>query len=199
MYKNISKKIIFDFFEIENDFDGQFLIYKLECYLVNLTKFFYVYGAALLFDCLFETFTMHVTFVILRFFAHGWHAKQNVVCTLFSFIFVIVPLLFKNLLISTFPYGALMMMNWLFFFFFAPAASEEKRNCADIEQKVKRNKILVLVTVIGCFAGWFEEYRSMVVCGLTVTSFLLVVNQIILKKEFFYGENRVEKKIKSDS
>jgi len=101
MYTKLSKYLILEkqilgVFDDESEFE--MALYNMEILLINIEKILIVYGVSLLFSNLKNTLIMHMSYLVLRKYAGGWHASKSYNCTIFSVItFVLIPWLIANL------------------------------------------------------------------------------------------------------
>ena len=101
MYEKVSyyllakKKILGDF---ESKEDLEYAQYNLSIILINIEKVVVIYIVAISIGMVTHTLITHVSYLVLRKYAGGWHANNSLNCTALSVLtFVIFPKLLLKL------------------------------------------------------------------------------------------------------
>ncbi len=130
--KIIDKKIeqFAQYLQRKNNLDHiEFLKVRLGMQVVagNIEKTVVLYGLSYFFDLLIFTFLTHISYFLLRIFAHGAHAKTTLQCHIQNILyFLFLPWLVLHLPLSTNIFYFLAMISFLLVISFAPAATKKQ-------------------------------------------------------------------------
>ncbi|WP_163655407.1 accessory gene regulator B family protein [Listeria sp. PSOL-1] len=142
--------------------------YGLEVIIINVTKLVIVWVAALILGVFFQMLVVHLTYLILRRYSFGLHAKNSFVCTLTSLaMFALGPFLFQN--VSSNNIAVVMVFAFVLFnmYLFAPADTESLPLMnKDNRKKLKRKAVVstVIITGITVFIP-FAEMKTLIMLG----------------------------------
>nr|WP_269669036.1 accessory gene regulator AgrB [Staphylococcus pasteuri] len=155
----------------------QFLKVRLGMQVVvsNIAKFIVTYGLALIFHVFWYTLVTHIAYMILRFYAHGAHAKSSLLCHIQNIlIFLIMPWLIVKLSIGHFTMLLFALIGYFIVITYAPAATKKQ----PIPRRlVKRKRILSIVLYMLLVIISFivkEPYSQLILFGLIVESTTLL-------------------------
>lgn len=155
----------------------QFLKVRLGMQVVvsNIAKFIVTYGLALIFHVFWYTLVTHITYMILRFYAHGAHAKSSILCHIQNIlIFLIMPWLIVKLSIGHFTMLLFALIGYFIVITYAPAATKKQ---PIPKRLVKRKRILSIVLYMLLVIISFivkEPYSQLILFGLIVESTTLL-------------------------
>lgn len=167
----------------------QFLKVRLGMQVVvsNIAKFIVTYGLALIIHVFWYTLVTHIAYMILRFYAHGSHAKSSLLCHIQNvLIFVIMPWLIVRLSIGHFSMLILALIGYFIVITYAPAATKKQ---PIPKRLVKRKRILSIVLYIILVIISFivkEPYSQLILFGLIVESTTLLPI-FFPKEDYYYG------------
>ncbi|ATH62219.1 histidine kinase [Staphylococcus pasteuri] len=155
----------------------QFLKVRLGMQVVvsNIAKFIVTYGLALIFHVFWYTLVTHIAYMILRFYAHGAHAKSSILCHIQNIlIFLIMPWLIVKLSIGHFTMLLFALIGYFIVITYAPAATKKQ---PIPKRLVKRKRILSIVLYMLLVIISFivkEPYSQLILFGLIVESTTLL-------------------------
>nr|WP_269835709.1 accessory gene regulator AgrB [Staphylococcus pasteuri] len=155
----------------------QFLKVRLGMQIVvsNIAKFIVTYGLALIFHVFWYTLVTHIAYMILRFYAHGAHAKSSILCHIQNIlIFLIMPWLIVKLSIGHFTMLLFALIGYFIVITYAPAATKKQ---PIPKRLVKRKRILSIVLYMLLVIISFivkEPYSQLILFGLIVESTTLL-------------------------
>ncbi|RNM17877.1 MULTISPECIES: accessory gene regulator AgrB [Staphylococcus] len=167
----------------------QFLKVRLGMQVVvsNIAKFIVTYGLALIIHVFWYTLVTHIAYMILRFYAHGSHAKSSLLCHIQNvLIFVIMPWLIVRLSIGHFSMLILALIGYFIVITYAPAATKKQ---PIPKRLVKRKRILSIVLYIILVIISFivkEPYSQLILFGIIVESTTLLPI-FFPKEDYYYG------------
>jgi len=79
------------------------IVYGLEIFIINFSKFLIIYGVSLLFRQLIKTLIIHFAFILTKRYSFGIHAKSSTVCTLYCLtILVFIPYILIHYFINNY-------------------------------------------------------------------------------------------------
>ena len=117
----INKKYNYDDIKIEK------LRYGLEGIYLTITKAIVIFSIALILGIFKELLVFLLFFNILRFSAFGIHAKNSIVCLIYSsLIFLMLPIISKYLIINNLIKTILFIILILLISIYAPADTEKR-------------------------------------------------------------------------
>lgn len=125
--------------------------YGLEIILINTMKFIAVYGVALLIGMLWQTITIHVSYMLIRRYSFGLHASKSWVCTFLSIgMFNIIPYLTQTVVLNNWIVLVISMFILLNVILFAPADTESLPLVGrENRKKLKRKAIACTLLLTG--------------------------------------------------
>ncbi|MCD8916121.1 MULTISPECIES: accessory gene regulator AgrB [Staphylococcus] len=139
----------------------------LEVFFNNLFKTIVVYGLALLFHVFLYTLTVHLSYFIIRHYAHGAHAKSTFACYIESIVlFVMLPLGLVTFNIPSSIIIILAVMALIALFIYAPAATVKQPIPTRL---IKKKKIMAITLATLMFAMSFfvpSPYQQLILLGL---------------------------------
>ncbi|MBE5673339.1 accessory gene regulator B family protein [Staphylococcus sp. SS87] len=155
----------------------QFLQVRLGMQIIvgNFFKIVATYGISLLFGVFLYTLTTHLCYMLVRYNAHGAHAKSSLLCYIQSILtFVFVPYLLIYLDLSLTYMFVLSIIGLFFIFKYAPA--ETKKQPIPIKlikrKKIKSIIMYILIMVLSIIIN--PIYAQFTLLGIIVESFTLL-------------------------
>lgn len=130
--KIIDRKIdeFANYLQRRNNLDRiQFLKVRLGMQVVasNIEKTIVVYGLALLFNTFFNTLLTHVSYFLVRRYAHGAHAKSTLLCHIQNLlVFLLIPWLLTLFHINSMVLFGVGLISFLIIIKYAPAATKKQ-------------------------------------------------------------------------
>src|SRR5699024_10665582 len=116
--------------QIRNNLDNiEYLKMRLGMQVVvsNLAKTIVVYGISILFNLFLYTLTVHLSFYLIRHFAHGAHARSSLLCYLESlFYFVLLPWIVGYIKVPSEIMYTLSLVGLVLIIIFSPSATKYK-------------------------------------------------------------------------
>ena len=181
----ILEKLRAQSFMTEEEFEN--VQYSLEILLINILKSIQVYFISFLFGLLFETFIMNLAYVLLRWYANGWHAKSSIACSLFGIAtFVGIPFVLQetSFTLSTPWILILSGIILLCVFLYAPADTEKNPLVSVSERKKKKLFALISAFTIICVSLFLvgAQVGTLLIIGLLV--------EILMIHPLFYKLNK---------
>ncbi|MEJ7542503.1 accessory gene regulator AgrB [Staphylococcus intermedius] len=147
----------------------------MQVVVINTFKAIVTYGLALLLNIFLYTLIVHLTFLTLRTYSHGAHAKTSMLCHVQNIVaFVMLPWLIVQYDISFQFLLILSLLSALIVIKYAPAATK-KRPIAPKKVKglkIKSIIVFVLLMTIACIVP--PPYNRFVVYGVLLQSFTLL-------------------------
>ncbi|MGW7832928.1 accessory gene regulator AgrB [Staphylococcus xylosus] len=154
----------------------------IQIFINNFAKTIIVYGVSILFQMFFYTLTIHLSFLLIRIFAHGAHAKSSFICYIQSLLlFVLLPAVIGYYQVSSIILYPLAIIGFVILATYAPSATKKQ----PIPERLKKGKKIktIIATALLLFLSLFFEipYQQFILLGIIiVASFQL---PIILIKE----------------
>jgi len=149
----------------------------LESILINISKGFIVYMIAILFQTVLPTFITHATYVLLRKFSQGLHAKSSFVCTVVSVtLFVILPAIMQNIILSRPVVFFIGIIVTCLFYLYAPADTEKSPILnAETRNHLKWRSVWssALITVVALIVP-YPMVRTLMVLGLVLQIIMIL-------------------------
>ncbi|TFJ44229.1 hypothetical protein CKN80_07850 [Carnobacterium divergens] len=169
----LSNKILLLILEEPNEMDRiSYLKCKLgvESIVVNLSKLLFIYTTALILNIGVETFILHLSFLTIRVFAYGEHARSSFGCIISSILLFVgsTSLLVGGLLFSEEALLLLQLINILILSKYAPGVTS--KNPIGSEEKKRRRRIQTMCSCIVVTAV------AMCVSVLVIQNLLIVGN-----------------------
>lgn len=141
----------------------------LEVFFNNLFKTIVVYGLALLFHVFLYTLTVHLSYFIIRHYAHGAHAKSKLACYIESIIlFVILPWILVSVDIPPIFMTVMGAFAFVLICIYAPAATL-KQPIPD-HMKKKKKIMAISITVILLVSSFFisQPFNELIQLGIVL-------------------------------
>ena len=134
-----------------------------------------VYGLSYFFDSLICTFLTHISYFLLRIFAHGAHAKTTLQCHIQNILyFLFLPWLVLHLPFSTNIFYFLAMISFLLVISFAPAATKKQPIPKHLFKKKKVLSILSFIVIITIALTLEEVFKKNVISGVVIEAITLL-------------------------
>ncbi len=175
----MSEKIINVFIDkglVQKD-EKELFICALEQIFAYILNLFSVIFIGLIFNMLFEAILFTLTYIPIRIYAGGYHAKTQLRCYIFSVIMMIVVLFILKLNVNIFLISILAITGSLVILMLAPVEDKNKP-LDDIEIKVYRNRTIrnLIIILIILFIGLLFDKMTFSFC----ISISLICNAIML-------------------
>ncbi|MCT1350943.1 accessory gene regulator AgrB [Staphylococcus epidermidis] len=178
--KIIDKKIeqFAQYLQRKNNLDHiQFLKVRLGMQVVvgNIEKTVVLYGLSYFFDLLIFTFLTHISYFLLRIFAHGAHAKTSLQCHIQNILyFIFIPWLVLHFSLGTNIFYFLAIISFLLVISFAPAATKKQPIPKHLLKKKKVLSILSFIIIITIALTLEEVFKKNVISGVVIESITLL-------------------------
>ncbi|MDD2489832.1 MAG: accessory gene regulator B family protein [Bacilli bacterium] len=141
--------------------------YGLEGFYLTFSKILILFIVAYLINVHVNFILLIFFFNIIRFFAHGFHARNSIVCFIISFIcFILLPYFIQSLTINLITKIILITISIISIFLYAPADTHKKPII-----KIKKRQKLKIIALITCIV------YSLIVLFSTNT---IIINCILL-------------------
>ncbi|WP_050964529.1 accessory gene regulator AgrB, partial [Staphylococcus aureus] len=93
----------------------------------NFFKAIVIYGVSILCHMFLYTLTVHLSFFIIRYFAHGAHAKNSLACYIESLVyFVLLPWIVGYIQVSFIIMYPLAFLGLIAIIIYAPSATKKQ-------------------------------------------------------------------------
>ncbi|MCY1621018.1 accessory gene regulator AgrB [Staphylococcus pettenkoferi] len=152
----------------------------------NISKGIVTYGISLLCNMFFYTLTVHITYFILKLFAHGAHAKSAILCHIQNIVsFILVPYLIVSFRPDSRILMGLVFLNLIILLIYAPRTTK-KQPLPFKYRKGKKIKTMILATLILILSIFIKEPYSVL---LLYSEILIGISQlpIFVPKEEYKG------------
>lgn len=183
-YKNYSNE------EVEK------LKYGLEGLYLTLTKTIVIVGISIFLGIWKEVLFTLLFFNIIRYTGFGFHAEKSTQCLLLSILyFIIIPMIFLNIIISKFVSVGICLFCILNFILFAPADTK-KRPLPNKKKRIIRKWATVSIGIIySCFVVLFPNsfFSPMLLSTLVIQAIII---QPLLYKLFKQPYNNYKNYVK---
>ncbi|MCE7783099.1 accessory gene regulator AgrB [Staphylococcus xylosus] len=139
----------------------------------NFFKAIVIYGVSILCHMFLYTLTVHLSFFIIRYFAHGAHAKNSLACYLESLVyFVLLPWIVGYIQVSFIIMYPLAFLGLIAIIIYAPSATKKQ----PIPQRLRKGKKIKAICVTLCLLliSLFltEPYQQLILLGIIIISIL---------------------------
>lgn len=139
----------------------------------NFFKAIGIYGVSILCHMFLYTLTVHLSFFIIRHFAHGAHAKNSLACYIESLIyFVLLPWIVGYIQVSPLIMYPLALIGLIIISICAPSATKKQ----PIPQRLRKGKKIkaICITLILLLISLFlnEPYQQLMLLGIIIISTL---------------------------
>lgn len=155
----------------------QFLKVRLGLQVVvsNIAKTIVTYGAAIIFHTFLYTLITHVSYFLVRHFAHGAHAKSSLLCHIQNLIlFVGLPWLIAYFPINVGIMYAVAILAWGLIIIYAPAATKKQPIPLRVRNQKKVFSIIVALLLIIVSLLVPEPFKQLILLGLFLESITLI-------------------------
>ena len=147
----------------------------MQVFVSNLAKTIVVYGISILFNLFLYTLTVHLSFFLIRHFAHGAHARSSLLCYLESlFYFVLLPWIVGYIKVPSEIMYTLSLIGLVLIIIFSPSATKKQ----PIPQRLRKGKkikaiaVTLLLLIISVFLD--EPYQQLMLLGITIIAILQI-------------------------
>ena len=169
--------------------EKEIIVYGLTSAVEQVVVILATVVLGVLFGLIFESFVFLVSFSMIRMYAGGYHCEKSTHCYIIScgiMMVVLVIVKYTPMAYSTLFSVILLLIAVPIIIKFAPVGATNKP-LDDMEKKHYRKRTFFYLSVECCiiFILFIVRMRniSFVMClGITISSFLLIVQKIVLKK-----------------
>ncbi|AVQ33461.1 accessory regulator AgrB [Staphylococcus muscae] len=142
---------------------------------INFFKAIVTYGLALLLNTILYTLTVHVSYIFVRRFSHGAHAKSSLLCHIQNILlFVLVPFAIARFTIPFHYMFALGVIGWLIVIKYAPAATRKQPIKASRRRGLKVKSIIVTAIVLIIALVVPAPYQQLICFGVALQATTLL-------------------------
>lgn len=139
----------------------------MQVFVSNIFKTIVAYGVSILLNLFFYTLSVHITYALIRFFAHGAHAKSSLLChTQNLLLFVFLPWIVVYTQINVGIMYCLAIIGFIILCIYAPAATKKQPIPAKLKGKKKRNTIIITVIILVFSLIFKEPYQQLILLGV---------------------------------
>ncbi|EGQ0287938.1 accessory gene regulator AgrB [Staphylococcus pseudintermedius] len=147
----------------------------MQVVVINSFKAVVTYGLALLLNIFLYTLIVHLTFLALRGYSHGAHAKTSMLCHVQNIAsFVVLPWLIVQYDISFQFLLSLSILAAIIVIIYAPAATKKRPIVPGRVKGLKIKSIIVFIILIALAFIIPAPYNRFVVYGVLLQSFTLL-------------------------
>ncbi|MEB5784321.1 accessory gene regulator AgrB [Staphylococcus pseudoxylosus] len=139
----------------------------------NLFKTIVIYGVSILCHMFLYTLTVHLSFFIIRHFAHGAHAKNSLACYIESlFYFILLPWIIGYIQVSSLIMYPLAIIGLVLIIVFAPSITKKQPIPERLRKgkKIKAICVTLMLLLISLFLN--EPYQQLMLLGVIIISIL---------------------------
>ncbi|MBM2659446.1 accessory gene regulator AgrB [Staphylococcus pseudoxylosus] len=139
----------------------------------NLFKTIVIYGVSILCHMFLYTLTVHLSFFIIRHFAHGAHAKNSLACYIESlFYFILLPWIIGYIQVSSLIMYPLAIIGLVLIIVFAPSITKKQPIPERLGKgkKIKAICVTLMLLLISLFLN--EPYQQLMLLGVIIISIL---------------------------
>ncbi|MRF36016.1 accessory regulator AgrB [Staphylococcus sp. KY49P] len=139
----------------------------------NFFKAIVIYGVSILCHMFLYTLTVHLSFFIIRHFAHGAHAKNSLACYIESLIyFVLLPWIVGYIQVPSLLMYPLALIGLIIISIYAPSATKKQPIPEQLRKgkKIKSICVTLILLLISLFLN--EPYQQLVLLGIIIISVL---------------------------
>ncbi|MCU5746162.1 accessory gene regulator AgrB [Staphylococcus sp. SQ8-PEA] len=138
----------------------------------NILKGIVVYSISIFSGLFFYTLTVHLSFVLIKTFAHGAHAKSALQCHLLNFcLFIVMPWL---IVYNNINYAILLAFSALSFIFlslYAPAATLKQPVPSSKRKSKKLISLILAILLIFLSINLNEPFNKLILLGIIFIGF----------------------------
>lgn len=128
--------------ETEENYD--YIKYGLEILMINLSKLAIIYGIALITKQIIPTLIVHLSYLLLRRYSFGLHARSSTVCTIYSiFLFNVIPYFVQQINLTLPPTIFVSCFIFICILLYAPADTENNPLIGSVHRKKLRIKSVI--------------------------------------------------------
>lgn len=155
----------------------QFLKIRLGLQVVvsNINKTIVTYGIAIFMHMFWYTLVMHIAYMMLRFHAHGAHAKSALLCYIQNIIiFILLPWLMIHLDINMWIYYILSFIGLIIVITYAPAATKKQPIPKRLvnRKKIFSISIYVILSILSLIIK--QPFAQLIILGLLIETISLL-------------------------
>ncbi|WP_251518357.1 MULTISPECIES: accessory gene regulator AgrB [Staphylococcus] len=137
----------------------------------NFFKTIVTYGVSILFDAFLYTLTTHLSYFLIRRYAHGAHAKSSIMCHVQNLLlFVFLPWGIAHIYIPSYVMYILACFGIIILFIYAPAETKKQ----PIPERLKKGKKVkaISVALVLLFISVFVPlvYQQLILLGILLIS-----------------------------
>jgi accessory gene regulator B len=156
-----------------------------DVFMNNLLKTLIIYGMALYFELFMGTLIFHVSFLLIRRYAYGRHAKNTFHCVCTSILlFLCIPYLIRQVVL---PFPILMIQNIFtltILAIFAPGVTAKNK----IRDEKKKQELRKKVRITGIVLIVIQVLLPITMTNLIASGMLFAACLTINKKEVEYDK-----------
>jgi len=145
----------------------------MQVFVNNFFKTVVIYGVSILCHLFLYTLTVHLSFFIIRHFAHGAHAKNSLACYIESLVyFVLLPWIIGYIQVPFLVMFPLAIIGLIIIIIYAPTVTK-KQPIPERLRKGKKTKaisVTLLLLIISIFLN--EPYQQLMLLGIIIISIL---------------------------
>ena len=161
--------------QIRNNLDNiEYLKMRLGMQVVvsNLAKTIVVYGISILCHIFLYTLTVHLSYYLIRQYAHGAHAKSSLSCHIQNIVlFVLLPWFIGYIKVDIILMYILAFLGFSILVVYAPSATKKQPIPIKL-RKGKKIKTIVVTLLLLCVSLILKEpYSQLVLLGITLIAF----------------------------
>lgn len=139
----------------------------MQVFIGNLTKTIVTYGVSILCHLFLYTLTVHLSYFLIRHFAHGAHAKSSILCHVQNLLlFVLLPWLIGYMEVPSLVMYPLAIIGFMVLLKYAPVATKKQ----PIPQRLIKGKKIktIIVTLLLVVTSMFfsEPYQQLILLGI---------------------------------
>lgn len=144
----------------------------MQVFVSNLAKTIVVYGISILCHIFLYTLTVHLSYYLIRQYAHGAHAKSSLSCHIQNIVlFVLLPWFIGYIEVDIILMYMLALLGFIILVIYAPSATKKQ----PIPLKLRKGKKIktIVVTLLLLFVSLIlkEPYSQFVLLGITLIAF----------------------------
>lgn len=172
----IKKLVALSNLTMEED-DIEVYVYGFVSYLYTLFPLLILFSLSIFFHKPIEMLTWIITFLSLRKYSGGYHAKTPTLCFIYSILLGLSSLIICTFIstISLSIYFMCILVNYVILFFLTPATNKQFTHSIKIRCKIK---ITLLLFVFSSIYLFFSDFQSIFLHALFCTSFLCVAQKM---------------------
>ncbi|MFS4465750.1 accessory gene regulator AgrB [Staphylococcus haemolyticus] len=155
----------------------QFLKVRLGLQVVvsNLAKTIVTYGVALIFHTFLYTLFTHVSYFLVRRYAHGAHAKSSLLCHVQNLIFfVALPWVFAYLDLNVGIVYLVGLIALALIVIFAPSATKKQPIPSHLVKRKKLYSVILTMVLLAISILLPMPFKQLIVLGIFLESLTLL-------------------------